>query len=93
MMTPEERADLRRLAEEATPGPWSSAEEWLQAAGGDASYLAACSPERILALLGKVDRLEAELEEAREEVAGCDRHDPDDLPWIHETRKAMGLYD
>ena len=79
-LTPADLSALREAAEKATPGPWrgghrcdgalrttvdgarvSIAEIYAQA---DAAYIALCSPDRILALLGM-------LEEAERSIAGA----------------------
>lgn len=81
-LTPAERADLRRKAEQATPGPRKSGapahyrgrtdpEAGKRAitvgtfgvigniyGRGDAEFIAAVSPDRLLALLDEVERLE-----------------------------------
>lgn len=76
-LTPAERADLRQKAEEATPGPWEHvpfSDEVIEAADrehtqiatsndsvADAAYIAAISPDRLLALLDEVERLEEKI--------------------------------
>lgn len=84
-LTPAERADLRSLAKQATPGPWMTGyaepHRVLDVAGGfivaeacstpsldgrslrqrqedQSAYIAAVSPDRLLALLDEVERLE-----------------------------------
>jgi len=78
-VTDEQRAELRRLAEAATPGPWAyapiSAESELgkhlprrtEQEEADARYIAAADPAAVLALLDERDALAAEVERLR----GC----------------------
>jgi len=77
-------AELKALAEKATPGPWIVS-EWTPRGGytrqcigtehvsasvamsrhlrpEDAAYIAACSPERILALLSRLSRAQARVQ-------------------------------
>jgi len=68
-LTKQRRAELRRLAEEATPGPWIQRHEkhydviWdndgFRVCGNvkraDASYIAAADPQTVLALLDALD--------------------------------------
>ncbi|HEJ1456488.1 TPA: ead/Ea22-like family protein [Pseudomonas aeruginosa] len=72
-------AELRRLAEAATPGEWRTGDgddslpdcvlsgEFVvcEHAGGDVDYIAAANPKTVLALLDENDRLKAENEELR----------------------------
>lgn len=64
-------ADLRRLAEAATPGPWF--DDYGKIGAGDsgigemdrsddAAYIAAASPDVVLALLDRLDGLRAALD-------------------------------
>ena len=74
-MKKSEREELKRLAEEATPGPWTAAIssnmvnmvcttfETICETGkniDDALYISAANPAAILSLLAYVDRLEAQ---------------------------------
>lgn len=71
-MTPEQRAELRKAAEEATPGPWTvngkqsvrgsfgeyiAKTNWLNGAN-NARHIAAANPATILQLLDYVESLE-----------------------------------
>ncbi|HHN0559933.1 ead/Ea22-like family protein [Pseudomonas aeruginosa] len=71
-----DHAELRRVAEAATPGEWRTGDgdyslpdcvlsgEFVvcEHAGGDVDYIAAANPKTVLALLDEIDRLKAENE-------------------------------
>ncbi|EOW5844847.1 ead/Ea22-like family protein [Pseudomonas aeruginosa] len=75
-----DHAELRRLAEVATPGEWRTGDgddslpdcvlsgEFVvcEHAGGDVDYIAAANPKTVLALLDEIDGLKAENETLRE---------------------------
>lgn len=74
MTTPaDERARRRALAEKATPGPWTAKDHAVCVGGRwtglfkhpDAAYIAALSPDVVLALLDAADRAEAAERDAR----------------------------
>lgn len=77
------RDDLKRLAEAATPGPWTSdgadvqdrhrtvARIWGEAA--DAEFIAAANPAAILALLAEFEAMERERDEWRDRGDGGGR--------------------
>lgn len=76
-LTDDQRAELRRLAEGATPDPWGGVADLMRlwAAdlgervdfhGGDSKYLASLSPSVVLSLLDEVERLRGEQLTARE---------------------------
>jgi len=71
-MTQEELAEIRDLAEKATPGPWEDVAACLECprevgiSRQDLAYIAAANPKTVLALLDEVKRL-------REEVARLDK--------------------
>ncbi len=83
-LTQERKAELRALAEKATPGPWSYSKSIGDVAGDDGDlvcelfvngnedidggFIAAANPETILALLAENERLEAQLSASREVV-------------------------
>ena len=83
-MKKSEREELKRLAEEATPGPWTAAIrsnmvnvvcttfETICETGkniDDALYIAAANPAAILELIRQRDELLAALKDAREMVS------------------------
>ena len=94
--------DLRRLAEAATPGPWqryspntvtrgTDTEEVIIAWDDvDAAYIAAASPDRILALLAERDALLAVAEAARvlQDTDGFDTFTPAADMATYELRAA-----
>ena len=75
-MTPD-LAELRRLAEAATPGPWSTAafqlvidvaqriDVGMCGHRDDAAFIAAANPDVVLALLAERDALAAKIERVR----------------------------
>lgn len=71
-MTQEELAEIRDLAEKATPGHWEDVAACLECprevgiSRQDLAYIAAANPKTVLALLDEVKRL-------REEVARLDK--------------------
>lgn len=95
-MTP----DLRALAEKATPGPWTPEDRMVLTPSrtvvadvldvhgvlreGTARYIAAASPDVMLALLDERDRLRAALEEAGRRLSRWS-HDEDCCVWTCET--------
>lgn len=71
-MTEENLAELARLAEAATPGPWKSHDEFVNAEKHficeinnlakpeqTAAYIAAANPEAVLGLIARIDELSA----------------------------------
>lgn len=80
-----DHAELRRLAEAATPGEWRTGDgddslpdcvlsgEFVvcEHAGGDVDYIAAANPKTVLALLDEIDRLKAENEALRKIISEC----------------------
>lgn len=75
-VTDKELAKLRALAESATPGPWIHNEygsvrnpygQWMLNAGSvsDAAYIAAASPQTVLALLDEIERLRSQRDPLR----------------------------
>lgn len=96
-------AELQRLARLATPGPWEANKEgfiWCvdpdlsqQVAAfvddNDAPYIAACSPERILALTEAVENAELLVAQVRKSVA---EWHADSTPMV-DLAKALTIYD
>lgn len=90
MSDPIDLSRLRDLAREATPGPWREwkdqiliGEEWVHDLPTycDARYLAALSPDVLLALLDRLERAERERDGARATIQRallvadeCERH-------------------
>ncbi|HID7917417.1 TPA: ead/Ea22-like family protein [Pseudomonas aeruginosa] len=80
-----DHAELRRLAEVATPGEWRTGDgddslpdcvlsgEFVvcEHAGGDVDYIAAANPKTVLALLDEIDGLNDELSACTEHPGGC----------------------
>lgn len=71
-MTPQEMAELRRLASAATQTNWAL-EVALMRRGAtwfdsDAEWIAACSPDRITALLDRIEELEGALADIRDDL-------------------------
>lgn len=78
-----DHAELRMVAEAATPGEWRTGDgddslpdcvlsgEFVvcEHAGGDVDYIAAANPKTVLALLDEIDRLKAENEALREALS------------------------
>jgi hypothetical protein len=84
-------SDLRRFAEQATPGPWEAAglneaddtvitaddDPVCHAHPDDTRFIAACDPQTVLAILDERDRLRAALVEILDEFDASDEaHDP-----------------
>ncbi|HHM5667231.1 TPA: ead/Ea22-like family protein [Pseudomonas aeruginosa] len=88
-----DHAELRRLAEVATPGEWRTGDgddslpdcvlsgEFVvcEHAGGDVDYIAAANPKTVLALLDEIDRLKAE----NEAVLAANR---DCIDWFNQIK-------
>ena len=67
-LTPERLQELRRIAEAATPGPWAFPHQkdpygcyLLPLSENNASYIATFDPTTVLALLDRIEELEAVL--------------------------------
>src|SRR5690606_25261825 len=72
-LTRERLQELRRIAEAVTPGPWAFPHQkdpygcyLLPLSENNASYIAAFDPTTVLALLERIDALEAENERLRQ---------------------------
>lgn len=81
-MTDHDRAALRRLAEAATPGPWTPSLHFIIGSeeavaqvvsnnGGDARYIAAMSPDVALRLLDDLAALDRALHAAQAEASAA----------------------
>jgi hypothetical protein len=57
---------LKSLAEKATPGPWQCFEDGRQNSYADAEFIAACSPDVIVRLIGELVAAKEVIEAARQ---------------------------
>ena len=92
-LTPDALAELWRLAEAATPGPWYGADELSllienERATEDIPYIAAANPAVVLDLLDQLDAAEARLAAVRDIVRDVATDAGDDRGTYGETYHA-----
>jgi hypothetical protein len=106
-MTQEQINELRKLAEDATPGPWikrgyvpgiGCGVDWVTAVAhhttsADADFIAAANPAAVLELIRQRDELLASLKEARELVEDWGAYAPAYMQEKHDLEGDMNKLD
>lgn len=104
MTTKTDRAELRRKAEAATPGPWEIGDGCVQSTldghplvtvgqcDEDEQYIAAANPAAVLALLDQLDAAERERDGLKQIIGVLSMlGDPQHVETIARLRKEAGL--